>query len=188
MRSRPRYRRHLLARPARQARPARADGADDADDAALADDWLALLHAGRVDFTLAWRRLADAADGDDAPLRALFAGAGGARRLARALARALRARGRARRGEARRAARAERMRRVNPWIIPRNHRVEEALAAASDDDDLGPFDRLLDAVRRPFDETRRQRPLCRAGRRRGHRGLPHVLRHLICASSAGQRR
>ena len=45
------------------------------------------------------------------------------------------------------AARAERMRRVNPWIIPRNHRVEEALAAASDGDDLGPFERLLDALR-----------------------------------------
>ena len=45
------------------------------------------------------------------------------------------------------------MRSVNPWIIPRNHRVEEALAAACDDDDLGPFERLLAALRRPFDET-----------------------------------
>ena len=44
------------------------------------------------------------------------------------------------------------MRRVSPWVIPRNHRVEEALAAASDDDDLGPFERLLAALRRPFDE------------------------------------
>ena len=50
-------------------------------------------------------------------------------------------------------ARAERMRRVNPWVIPRNHRVEEALAAASDDEDLGPFDRLLDALRQPYDEV-----------------------------------
>jgi len=45
------------------------------------------------------------------------------------------------------------MRRVNPWIIPRNHRVEEALAAASDGGDLGPFDRLLAALRRPFEES-----------------------------------
>src|SRR5262245_28300763 len=37
-----------------------------ADDAALIDDWLALLHAQRVDFTLAWRRLIDAADGNEA--------------------------------------------------------------------------------------------------------------------------
>ncbi len=45
------------------------------------------------------------------------------------------------------------MRRVNPWVIPRNHRVEEALAAASDAGDLGPFDRLLDALRHPYDEV-----------------------------------
>ena len=44
------------------------------------------------------------------------------------------------------------MRSVNPWIIPRNHRVEEALSAASDDENLEPFNRLLDAVREPFDE------------------------------------
>jgi uncharacterized protein YdiU (UPF0061 family) len=48
--------------------------------------------------------------------------------------------------------RAARMRSVNPWVIPRNHRVEEALAAASDDEDLAPFDRLLDALRHPYDE------------------------------------
>jgi uncharacterized protein YdiU (UPF0061 family) len=44
------------------------------------------------------------------------------------------------------------MRRANPWIIPRNQRVEEALEAASTQDDLGPFERLLAAVRAPFDE------------------------------------
>ncbi|MCU0934454.1 MAG: hypothetical protein MUE86_08560 [Thiobacillaceae bacterium] len=44
------------------------------------------------------------------------------------------------------------MRRVNPWLIPRNHRVEEALTAASDTGDLAPFEQLLNALRRPFDE------------------------------------
>jgi len=43
------------------------------------------------------------------------------------------------------------MRRVSPWIIPRNQRVEEALAAATNGDDLVPFERLLAALRRPFD-------------------------------------
>jgi uncharacterized protein YdiU (UPF0061 family) len=42
------------------------------------------------------------------------------------------------------------MRAVNPWIIPRNHRVEEALAAASEHGDLGPFERLLAALRQPW--------------------------------------
>jgi uncharacterized protein YdiU (UPF0061 family) len=50
------------------------------------------------------------------------------------------------------------MRRASPWIIPRNHRVEEALAAASGADDLAPFERLLDAVRNPFDETPENAP------------------------------
>ncbi len=38
-------------------------------DARLA---MQLLEAGRVDFTLGWRRLADAAAGNEAPLRSLF--------------------------------------------------------------------------------------------------------------------
>jgi serine/tyrosine/threonine adenylyltransferase len=45
------------------------------------------------------------------------------------------------------------MRSVNPAVIPRNHRVEEALRAAEDEDDLGPLHRLLDALSVPF-ETR----------------------------------
>jgi len=47
---------------------------------------------------------------------------------------------------------AARMRRANPLVIPRNHRVEEALAAA-EAGDLGPFERLLAALRTPFAET-----------------------------------
>jgi uncharacterized protein YdiU (UPF0061 family) len=44
------------------------------------------------------------------------------------------------------------MRRVNPAFIPRNHRVEEALAAAVERGDYELFDRLLDVVERPFDD------------------------------------
>jgi uncharacterized protein YdiU (UPF0061 family) len=43
------------------------------------------------------------------------------------------------------------MRAANPAIIPRNHRVEEALAAAEGCGDLAPFERLLRAVSQPFD-------------------------------------
>ncbi|GMA42046.1 protein adenylyltransferase SelO [Mobilicoccus caccae] len=42
------------------------------------------------------------------------------------------------------------MRAVNPVYIPRNHLVEEALAAATEGD-LAPFERLVDAVRRPYE-------------------------------------
>ncbi len=44
------------------------------------------------------------------------------------------------------------MRRVNPWLIPRNHQVEAALTAASDEGDLAPFEVLLNALHQPFDE------------------------------------
>ncbi len=42
------------------------------------------------------------------------------------------------------------MDRVNPVVIPRNHLVEEALVAATADD-LAPLERLLEAVRSPYD-------------------------------------
>ncbi|HRO59828.1 MAG TPA: YdiU family protein, partial [Burkholderiaceae bacterium] len=136
--------------------------ADDASDRALADDWLALLHKHEVDFTLAWRRLADAAQGNEAPLRALFADAQApsvwlARWHARsgtssAGTRAAQADTQAAQApvESEAAARAQRIRLANPLVIPRNHQVEEALAAASNKEDLGPFERLLEALRRPY--------------------------------------
>ena len=111
-----------------------------APDAALADDWLALLHTGGADFTLAWRRLADAREGREAPLRALFADAAGLdawlsrwRAVCTASPAALRA--------------------ANPLLIPRNHQVEAALAAASEDADMAPCEALLAALRQPFEET-----------------------------------
>ena len=43
------------------------------------------------------------------------------------------------------------MRASNPVFLPRNHRVEEALAAAAEGD-LGPFERLRRVLARPYDE------------------------------------
>ena len=154
-----RYRHHLLAGQRAKLGLQRVDGADDAEDAQLADDWLSLLHVGHADFTLAWRRLGDAAAGDDAPLRAVFSAAGSPASAPDAWLERWRERcaredeGASPGGAAPGAARAERMRRVSPWLIPRNHRVEEALAAASADDDIGRFDALLAALRHPYDET-----------------------------------
>jgi len=44
------------------------------------------------------------------------------------------------------------MRTVNPKYIARNHRVEAAIAAATDEGDFGPFQSLLVVLARPFDE------------------------------------
>jgi uncharacterized protein YdiU (UPF0061 family) len=127
-----------------------ATAGDDAADTTLAGDWLTLLHAQSVDFTLAWRRLADAAGGDDAPLQALFADPVSLQAwLTRWRERCARD---AAVGSSPDSDRAARMRQASPWVIPRNHRVEEALNAAMNDDDLGPFEQLLGAIRRPFDQ------------------------------------
>ncbi len=121
----------------------------------LADDWLALLQQQQVDWTLAWRRLADAAAGDAKPLRALFADPAAvnpwlARWQACCAAQDAGDSGAGDNGAGQ--ARAARMRQVNPWLIPRNHLVEEALAAASEHGDLRLFNSLLAALQRPFDE------------------------------------
>ncbi len=150
------YARHLLSGQRAKLGLQRVLGADDAVDTALAHDWLALLRAGNIDFTLAWRRLADAAAGDEAPLRSLFIDDAGAPDawLARWHQRCARDDEGASAGmQAAGAARAARLRRVNPFVIPRNHRVEEALSAASDDEDINPFERLLEALKHPNDET-----------------------------------
>jgi uncharacterized protein YdiU (UPF0061 family) len=114
------------------------EGAE-AGDGELADDLLALLHEQAVDWTACFRALADAARGDAVAARALFAEPA----AFDAWAARWRARPGARDGVA--------MDRVNPRYVPRNHRVEEALDAATAGD-LAPFTRLLEVVTRPFEE------------------------------------
>ncbi len=149
-----RYQQHWLLGLRAKLGLAGRTGDGDGGDRALGQAWLDLLHAQRVDYTLAWRHLADAAQGNEAPLRALFAGQPGlegwlARWRARCAAEDA--------GVDAATSRAARMRRVNPWIIPRNHRVEEALAAA-EAGELAPFEQLLDALRRPYDASPAQAP------------------------------
>ncbi len=112
----------------------------------LAADLLRAMADGEADFTLAFRRLSGAAEGPagDAAVRGFFANpaaydAWAARWRERLAPEPMEP-------DARRAA----MDRANPLVIPRNHRVEEALAAATAGD-LGPFDRLVAAVSRPFE-------------------------------------
>ena len=44
------------------------------------------------------------------------------------------------------------MRQANPAFVPRNHRVEAALAAAIEHDDYGPFEELLLVLSRPYED------------------------------------
>jgi uncharacterized protein YdiU (UPF0061 family) len=40
---------------------------------------------------------------------------------------------------------------VNPAYIPRNHRIEAVVKAATDEEDFAPFEELVTALSRPFD-------------------------------------
>jgi uncharacterized protein YdiU (UPF0061 family) len=119
-----------------------ADGAG--DDDALIGDLLALLHAQKADFTSCFRALAASLLADAAPARSLFTEP----RAFDAWSDRWRAQLPSRASDLR--AIAEAMDRVNPVYIPRNHQVEEALAAATAGD-LQPFRRLLDVLAQPFE-------------------------------------
>ncbi len=114
------------------------DGDDDLTQALLKQ-----MEAGGADFTLTFRALADAVEGDEAPVRALFNPAA----AYDAWAPAWRARLELEPDQGRAAA----MRAVNPLYIPRNHLVEAALAAATERGDNGPFSELLEVLARPFE-------------------------------------
>ena len=116
------------------------------DDLALAEDWLLMLHRQRVDFTLAWRYLADALEGEAPRLAGLFAQP--------AVLHTWLARWQARLAVSGRPAAlvAASMRAANPLYIARNHLVEEALAAASEYGDTGLAQQLLAVLAQPFTE------------------------------------
>jgi uncharacterized protein YdiU (UPF0061 family) len=121
------------------------------DDAGLLREWLSLLAVEAADFTLAFRALSRAAvdAARDGELKGLLAGDGSLDAKLDAWTARWRARLAAEPGHA--TASAARMRRANPAYIPRNHRVEEALAAA-EDGDLGPFEDLVAVLENPFEE------------------------------------
>ena len=108
-------------------------------DRELAYDALSLLQEHKVDFTGFFRALSEAARGDVVAVRALFAEpADFDLWLARWQA-------------ALPASAADRMDRVNPIYIPRNHLVEEALVAATAGD-LAPFHKLVEVLLHPYEQ------------------------------------
>jgi uncharacterized protein YdiU (UPF0061 family) len=109
---------------------------------------LSAMHGAAADFTLTFRKLsvsAETPEGDDA-LRQLFSSAADLDDWLRDW------RERLKRDPQTAAERAANMRQANPAYIPRNHRVEAALNAASERADLEPFSRLLAILQNPFEE------------------------------------
>jgi uncharacterized protein YdiU (UPF0061 family) len=113
------------------------EGLDDAVAAPLADEAMTLLRDNHVDHTSFFRLLGGAARGDAEPLRSLVLDLAG---LDEWLGR-WRALG----------PDADAMDRLNPLYVPRNHLVEEALAASTAGDP-GPLERLLEALADPYTE------------------------------------
>jgi uncharacterized protein YdiU (UPF0061 family) len=119
---------------------------EDEADLNLATGFLTAIENEKIDYTLAFRRLADGVLGQEEPVRALFADPSAydlwsghwRARLAREAVVPL--------------VRAQAMRRANPAFIPRNHRVEEALSVAVERADYAPFETLLNILSRPFDD------------------------------------
>ena len=114
-------------------------------DRALVQSLLELMQQQRADFTLTFRALADSVSGDTASVRAQLAEPAAfdpwymqwRARLAR---------------EGGVPDRAERIRRVNPIYIPRNHRIEQVIDAAVARADFSMFAEMLGVVTEPYRE------------------------------------
>jgi protein adenylyltransferase len=121
-------------------------------DLELVQAWLETMRRNDCDYTLTFRRLCDAADPDadrgaaEAQLRAAFS------RPAESEAWAADWRSRLAREPDPGRQRPRSMRRSNPAFIPRNHRVEQIIAAATERADLAPFEELLKVLTQPYQE------------------------------------
>jgi len=103
----------------------------------LAGDLMTLLQESRVDYTSFFRTLSGVVRGEAEPARCMFGNPDGFDTWAQRWLDL--------------HPQAEAMEQVNPVYIPRNHLVEEALAAGTDGD-LDPLTRLLNAVSDPYRE------------------------------------
>ncbi|MDQ3566291.1 MAG: YdiU family protein [Pseudomonadota bacterium] len=116
-------------------------------DAELGRDMLQAMGTNGADFTLTFRRLSDAAFGqeDGAGVRSLFANPSAYDEWAQ------RWRQRLEQEATDAATRGAAMLAVNPAFIPRNHRVEAVIRAAVDEGDFDPFHELVTVLSNPFE-------------------------------------
>ena len=119
---------------------------EDILDEELINDLLKIMEAGQADFTLVFRRLSKTLQGDSDAVRNLF------KEPDAFNAWLVRWQKRLEQEDIVAETTAQAMDRVNPIYIPRNHKVEESLAAAVNQD-MRPFTKLLEVVIQPFDEV-----------------------------------
>lgn len=117
-------------------------------DLELAHDLLDRMTRNKVDFTVTFRRLCEAAASPSAEtsVAELFDDPAAFTEWAATWRQRLAAE------TTTPEARREAMRRTNPAVIPRNHLVEAALSAATNRDDFGPFEDLVAVLAKPWDD------------------------------------
>ena len=117
-------------------------------DENLIQSLLNTMQENEADFTLTFRRLCDAALDPkiDRNLRNLFKDAGAYDNWSNNW------RNRLSRESGSPEERTKLMRKVNPAVIPRNHRVEQVLNAAIEHLDYGPFEKLVEVLSSPYEE------------------------------------
>lgn len=119
----------------------------DEDDEKLIDELFDAMSTVDADFTLTFRRLTEFVDppSDETSVSSVY-------ELKPELQPWVDTwRRRFERDELSAVERIGRMRRANPAIIPRNHRVEAVIRSALDHDDLQPFHDLVDVLSSPFE-------------------------------------
>ncbi|WP_430256316.1 protein adenylyltransferase SelO [Neorhizobium sp. DAR64872/K0K18] len=114
-------------------------------DGDLVQGLLSAMEENEADFTRTFRALCNAAEGHDDDLLACFADTAKLREWLPKWNERLAEEGRSP------ADLATEMRGVNPWLIARNHRIEEAIAAANYGD-FSFFEKLVEALEKPFEE------------------------------------
>ncbi|KQQ37848.1 hypothetical protein ASG19_01740 [Rhizobium sp. Leaf306] len=114
-------------------------------DGDLVQGLLSAMEENEADFTRTFRALCNAAEGHDDDLLACFADPAKLREWLPKWNERLAEEGRSP------ADVATEMRGVNPWLIARNHRIEEAIAAANYGD-FSFFEKLVEALEKPFEE------------------------------------
>jgi serine/tyrosine/threonine adenylyltransferase len=119
---------------------------EDPLDLKLINDLLSVMEKGHADFTTVFRRLSQTLRGDNDTVRNLFEEPSAFDLWAQRWQKRLEQDG------VSAETNAQAMDRVNPIYIPRNHKVEEALAATVNQGDMTPFSELLAVLSHPFDE------------------------------------
>lgn len=119
-------------------------GRDDGDEQ-LAEALLTQLFQHKIDYTQFFSRLSGASTGANEPVTQLFPEQDGI------IAWLSKWTERLKKDNRSTEETAEAMNAVNPVYIPRNHKVEEALAAA-ENGDLAPTEKLLEVLGSPFEE------------------------------------